>query len=413
MTFKRRFLAASFVAIPAVMTLVLVFDKPRAETAADPDVLQAVSTPARSLKPDETPIPVKAVEIRRDELVVRLRSPAEAVAERQAVLKTEVAGVVKALQAREGFQVKAGELLATLDDRAYRLALERQEATRLRLLSEMLLEKRFGRSTEASETEPGKIDQAKSDLAEVESKFHEGLISKEGLEKAVKVYETALIESGLRKDDVMAASKGLTQAEVDVRTAELDLEKTIIRAPFAGIITGINVSPGEHAAPGRDLLTIVDIGAIKVIARVLESEVGKVRAGRAADLRFSAYPDRVFRGVVEAVSPVINPEDRTCAVRVAVENPGEEIKPGMHAEVEIAAEVHAERLLVPREAVLVRGGRKLVFVVEEGLAKWRAIEVGLENESFAEVLDGVKEGDMVIVEGHFTLAHDARVSVTN
>jgi multidrug efflux pump subunit AcrA (membrane-fusion protein) len=98
-------------------------------------------------------------------------------------------------------------------------------------------------------------------------------------------------------------------------------------------------------------------------------------------------------------------------VHIAVENPQEEIKPGMHAEVEIAADIYKDRLLVPQEAVLVRGGRKLVFAVEEGLAKWRYIEVGLENKDYAEVLDGVKEGEMVIVEGHFTLAHDARVQV--
>jgi RND family efflux transporter MFP subunit len=222
----------------------------------------------------------------------------------------------------------------------------------------------------------------------------------------------SLIEAGLKKEEVMAASKGLTQAEIDVKTAELDLAKTKITAPFAGIITEIKVSPGEHLEPGRDLFTLVNISEIKVLAKVLESEVGKMRVGREVDLRFSAYPDKVFKGAVEAISPVVNPEDKTCAVHVVVENPQEEIKPGMHAEVEIAAEVYKDRLLVPQEAVLVRGGRKLVFVVEEGLAKWRYIEVGLENESYAEVLDGVKDGENVIVEGHFTLAHDARVIIT-
>jgi hypothetical protein len=78
-------------------------------------------------------------------------------------------------------------------------------------------------------------------------------------------------------------------------------------------------------------------------------------------------------------------------------------------EVEIAADIW-DRLLVPGSRAV--GGRKLVFAVEEGLAKWRYIEVGLENKDFAEVLDGVKEGEMVLVEGHFTLAHDARVQVS-
>lgn len=88
-----------------------------------------------------------------------------------------------------------------------------------------------------------------------------------------------------------------------------------------------------------------------------------------------------------------------------------EIKPGMHAEVEIAADIYKNRLVIPREAILVRGGRKLAFVVQGELAKWRYIKTGLENEKYAEVLEGIKEGELVITEGHFTLAHDARVRI--
>jgi RND family efflux transporter MFP subunit len=194
------------------------------------------------------------------------------------------------------------------------------------------------------------------------------------------------------------------------------LEKTVIRAPFAGILTDLKVSPKERLEAGREICTLVDIGRIKVKAKVLESEIGKMQTGREVDLRFSAYPDKVFKGTVEAVSPIINTEDKTCAVHIGVANINEEIKPGMHAEVEIAAEINKDRLLVPQEALLVRGGRKLVFVVENGIAKWRYVEVGLENEHYAEILPstepgwGVAEGEQVIIEGHFTLAHDARVA---
>jgi RND family efflux transporter MFP subunit len=209
----------------------------------------------------------------------------------------------------------------------------------------------------------------------------------------------------------MAAMKGLTQAEINVKMAQIALEKTTIRAPFSGVITDIKVSPGENITVGRDLFTLVNISRIRVHARVLESEIGKMKVGREVDLNFSAYPGKVFKGKVSAISPVVNAEDKTCKVFVDVDNPKEEIKPGMHAEVEIAAEIHKNRLLVPQDAILTRSGRKLLFVVEEGLAKWRYIEVGLENEDFAEVLDGVEAGEQVIVEGHFTLAHDASVKV--
>ena len=140
-------------------------------------------------------------------------------------------------------------------------------------------------------------------------------------------------------------------------------------------------------------------------------------AGREVDLRFSAFPARTFRGRIEAVSPVIDAADKTCGVYVSMDNLSEEIKPGMHAEVEFPTEIFTGRLLVPQQAILVRGGRKLVFAVEGDIAKWRYIEVGLENERFAEVLPGkepgwgVSAGDTIIVEGHGTLAHDTKVSI--
>jgi RND family efflux transporter MFP subunit len=221
----------------------------------------------------------------------------------------------------------------------------------------------------------------------------------------------------IQKDEIIAAAKGLTQAEIDVKKARINLEKTSIRAPFSGIITDVNISPEEHVSPSIELFTLVNIERIQVHAKVLESEIGKMQVGREVELRFSAYPDRIFKGQVKAISPVVNPEDKTCTVFIEASNPDEDIKPGMHAEVEIVAEIFENRLLVPQEAILHRGGRKLVFVHEDGFAKWRYVQTGLENEDYAEILpaerqgEGVIEGEPVLIEGHFTLAHDARIRI--
>ena len=361
---------------------------------------------------EAAPLSVKAVPAVRDEVVIGLKSPGEAFTERKIAVKAEVGGVIRSLTATEGLHVKEGELLVALDEREYRLRLEKLQALRLKALSELLLEKQFAAAEAApAPSSAAALAKAKDAADKANELFGKGLVSRAEWKSAQRDYELALIGSGGKRDEIMSSSKNLTQTEVDVEIAEMELDKTRIRAPFAGIVTDVKVSPREHVDAGRELFTLVSIVPIKVKARVLESEIGKMKVGREVDVRFAAYPDRVFKGTVEAVSPVVNAEDKTCAVHIAVGNPAEEIKPGMHAEVEIAAEIYRERLVVPQEAILVRAGRKLVFVVEEGLAKWRYVEIGVENERLAEILDGVKEGELVITEGHFTLAHDARVAV--
>ena len=409
MIFSKKILIISLIVIVIAVLAFFIFFRGKPDESEEASA-QDSAEEARKVK--ETPLPVKVVEARKGDLIIKLKSPGEAVTNMKINMKAEVAGVIKSLNVEESKHVKKGELLVALDDEKYRLDLEQEEATRLKVLSELLVEKRFA---EPGETRSGpdreKIQKAKDDYEEARRRFRGGLTSRAEFEKANTEYELSLIESGEKKEEILAATKGLTQAEIRVKAAQMNLEKTKIKAPFSGLIHDIKVSPQEHVTSGRELFTLVNIDRIRVHAKVLESEIGKMKVGREVDLKFSAYPGKIFKGEVKAISPVINPQDKTCNVIIDVANPEEEIKPGMHVEVEIAAEIHKDKLLIPQDAVLVRSGRKLAFVVEEGLAKWRYIDVGLENEDYAEVLDGLKEGESVIIEGHFTLAHDARVRI--
>jgi RND family efflux transporter MFP subunit len=422
MRIPKAVLAGSLVLTLAVAAYFLSLDKGTARSA-DPaeNILagpSAAASPPAPTQAEAAPLPVKVARAFLGDLIMTLKSPGEAYTEKRIAMKAEVGGTVKSLSAAEGRHVREGDLLIELHDREYRLNLERLEAQRLRYLSELFLDRQFSITQESpSQAEADKLAKAQADYDRTAEGFKGGIASQADFERAQAALELALIEAGRKKDEVQAATKGLTQAEVDVKIARLDLEKTRIRAPFAGVVTDVKISPKERIDPGRELFTLVDISRIKVKAKVLESEVGKVVAGREVGLRFSAFPGRPFRGRIEAVSPVISAEDKTCGVYVAMDNPSEEIKPGMHAEVEFPTEIFPGRLLVPQQAILVRGGRKLVFAVEGDTAKWRYIEVGLENERFAEVLPGkepgwgVSAGDTVIVEGHITLAHDTKVSI--
>jgi len=409
MIFSKKILIISLIVIVVAVLAFFIFFRGKPDESEDASA-QASAEEARKVK--ETPLPVKVVEAQIGDLIIKLKFPGEAVTNMKINMKAEVAGVIKSLNVEESKHVKKGELLVELDDEKYRLELEQEEATRLKVLSELLVEKRFAGPRETrSGPDREKIQKAKDDYEEARRRFRSGLTSRAEYEKANTEYELSLIESGEKKEEILAATKGLTQAEIRVKAAQMNLEKTKIKAPFSGLIHDIKISPQEHVTSGRELFTLVNIDRIRVHAKVLESEIGKMKVGREVDLKFSAYQGKIFKGEVKAISPVINPQDKTCTVIIDVANPEEEIKPGMHVEVEIAAEIHKDKLLIPQDAVLVRSGRKLAFVVEEGLAKWRYIDVGLENEGYAEVLDGVKEGESVIIEGHFTLAHDARVRI--
>jgi RND family efflux transporter MFP subunit len=415
MILSKKILTISLIVIGICVAVYFFVIKNGAEPGqgeSSPDVDEA------SEKVVETPIPVKVDKARIGELIISLKSPGEAVTNRMVTVKTEVTGIIKNLNVEEGKHVEEGDVLLELDDRQFRLELERAQADRLSKLSELLLEKQFeGTKTVLDPSEMDKIQKAKKEYERIQDLHRKGLISENEYVDAYTMYEMALIESGDKKDEIRSASKGLTQAEIAVKTAQMNLEKTKIKAPFSGIITDIQVSPQEHITTGRDVFVLVNISRIQVHATVLESEIGKMREGREVILRFSAYPDKYFNGKVKSISPIVNPEDKTCKVIIDVANPEEAIKPGMHAEVEIAAEIHTNRLLVPQDAILDRGGRKLAFVVQDGMAKWRYVQVGLENDEFAEILpsdregEGIKEGETVIVDGHFTLAHDAKVTI--
>jgi len=409
MIFPKKILLGALVLIIVGLVVFFLVIKEGPENAVD----ESSSESGEEVqKARDLPLPVKVTTAEKGNLIIKLKAPGEAVTNKKIAMKAEVSGVVQKLNVEESQHVKQGDLLVQLDDREYRLNLERADAERLSKLSTILVEKKFGELGEIPvSSDREKIQKAKEEYDNASELFRKGLISRKNFEQASADYELALIESGEKKDEILAASKGLTQSEVEVKKARLDLEKTEIRAPFSGIITDIKISPREHLSSGRELFSLVDISHIQVYAKVLESEIGRLQVGREVEIKFSAYPEKVFKGRTKAISPIINPEDKTCKVVIEVDNPGEEIKPGMHAEVEIPAEIYKDRLLIPQEAVLVRSGRKLAFVVKDGLAKWRYLEVGLENEDYAEIIDGVKEGEVVIIEGHFTLAHDARVRI--
>ncbi len=220
------------------------------------------------------------------------------------------------------------------------------------------------------------------------------------------------------RDRIARSVTGLDQAQVEHRRALLDLEKTAVRAPFGGRVADLKVVPGQLVRAGDELLTLVDLSPIKVELQALGTEVVNLEEGRIANLTFTAFPDTIFTGRIQTINPVIDPTNNTARVTVHLPNTDGRIKPGMFAEAELQARNFPDRILVPRAAVLERGDRRtMLFVFEEGRAKWRYVTTALENEQLVELVEGdedwVAPGEIVLVDGHHYLTHDAAVQLVD
>ena len=221
MRIPRAVLAGSLVLILAAGVYFLFLNKGIAKPeGAGEDPSAGSSSAATPAAPDQkaeaAPLPVKVAKALVGDLVMTLKSPGEAYTEKRIAMKSEVGGVVKNLFAAEGRHVREGDLLVELDDREYRLRLEQLEAQRLSKLSELFLDRQFSVSaTPPSKELVDKLARAQADYDRMSDGFKSGVVAQADLEKAQAALELALIEAGSKKDEVQAASKGLTQAEVE------------------------------------------------------------------------------------------------------------------------------------------------------------------------------------------------------
>jgi RND family efflux transporter MFP subunit len=170
------------------------------------------------------------------------------------------------------------------------------------------------------------------------------------------------LKEGKFREEIAAARSGVAVARADLERARLSLERTEVRAPFDGVVSGLTLSPGEQVMVNQVLFTLVDNINIEAEVGVLEADVGKIAPGVDAILAIPALGDTI-PARVDIVSPQFNRETRTCQVLMRLKNDQGRMRPGMFARALIAGERFPDRLLVPREAVLTRDGRPLVFKV--------------------------------------------------
>lgn len=217
-------------------------------------------------------------------------------------------------------------------------------------------------------------------------------------------------------DDLVEASRrrlelwGITSRQIEqLSQGESNLDVTVY-SPTSGTITERKVTQGQYVNTGDVLYTLADLNQVWIKADVYESQVPEVRVGQAAVITTDALPNQKVQGRVEFIEPTANAQTRTVAVHVHVANPGMRLRPGMFVRATFASTA-ADRLVIPRSAVLATGMQKLVYVAKgDDIFEARRVELGPSSDDLYPVLAGLTPGERVATNGNFLIDSQTRLS---
>jgi len=265
-------------------------------------------------------------------------------------LRFQVAGMIESFNFREGDKVKKGETIARLDQ------------------SDALL----------------KLKQAQIELEEYEKLYSIGAIVKSKLE----------------------------QARLAARLASSEFEKTFLRAPKDGIIGDKNAEVGEFITPNVKVATLVNLENVVAELGIIEKEIDRVFLGQNVTVNVDTYPGIDFTGTVSNISPLIAGKSKTLTVKANLDNPGGLLLPGMFARIKISIFEKDNALIIPSDSLDRSTGEFRVFVVgDDNVTYAQRVEVAYLSSDYAQIAEGVDEGELVVMEKPESLADGKRVKI--
>jgi len=325
----------------------------------------AAAPPAKPVGAAHEPPPalrVSALRIEPTKLAEKITATGTLLAEEGVELQAETSGKITTIRFAEGAQVRKGELLVKLND-ADLLATHSRAKYRRQLA--MLRERRLAQ------------------------------LVKQGVSRQEE-YDTALSELNVQ------------EAEIDL--SEAQIAKTEIRAPFDGVVGLRHVSEGAFVNATTRIATLQRLDRLKIDFSVAEQYAARIRIGGPIEFTV-AGARRSFRGRIYAIDPRIDAATRTVLIRAMCPNPDAQLLPGAFANVEITLAEVEDALLVPAVAVVPGLNEKNVFVVRDGKAERRAVEVGTRTAGTVQILSGLAPGDVVITSGLQQVRAGQRVTV--
>ncbi len=349
-----------------------------------------------------------ALVMRRD-LVLPVKAEGRVRARHTSEIRFERAGRIDRVYVQEGQRVRKGQVLVRLDDRELRLSLEEATSRYLRGLGQLAVEEDQHRGSQDAERT------LEEQRVELERRQRAGEISREQRLDLELELGMAAVRDGAYRRELLEVRSGVAAARADAARLRIELERTEVRAPFAGVISGLELNQGENVQVGQAVCRLVDDVNVEAAVGVLESDLAVVAVGKPALLEVPAL-GRSIPLAVDVIDPEVAVDSRTCRVLLRLRSDEHRVKPGMFVRASIAGEVLADRLLVPRQAIVTRDGRPVLFKVEDGRARWVYVQLGRQNDQLVEIerVDQggpLDPGTQVLVSNHLTMTHDAKIKV--
>ncbi len=327
--------------------------------ASDP----AASAEAGENDEEAAPVPVEVDGAVRDEVVAIYTGTAALETDEDAMVVAKVSGEVESISVEEGDTVRAGQVLARLDGDRLRLEMERARANLAKL------EQEYKRNTQLKER---------------------GLVS-----------ATAFEDIKYEMDALRAA----------FNLARLEVSYTEIKAPVDGVVAQRFIKVGNTLAVNDPVFHITGLDPLIAYLHVPEKEFRKLAAGQSAEVRVDAIPDKGFAGVIERISPVVDPQTGTFKVTLNVTDPSGRLKPGMFGRFNVVYDRREDTLLVPRVAMVDDESEHALFVVENGKAVRRQVRTGYPQGDQIEIVEGLDGTEEIVVVGQNGLKDGMDVEV--
>ena len=323
---------------------------------------------------------VELAAITRGDVAAHLTVVGNLVGEQTVDVAPKTGGRLVSVSVQLGDRVRRGQTIAKVEDRE---------------IVEQV------RSAEASaEVAKATIRQREADLRVAEVNFDRSknlygrqLLAKQALDDAESRYLSAQAQIDLSKAQLM-------QNEARLEELRINLQNTTVVSPIDGFVGRRNVDAGAMVSQNQPIVSVVEIGRLRLVAAVIEKDLRMVSAGDVADVEVDAYPGDHFRGRIARVAPVLDPATRTALMEVEIPNPDFRLKPGMYARVSLTIEEHKGALVAPKQAVIdFENQRGVWMTTDENRARFVPVELGIEDADRIEIQSGLKEGDRIVSVG--------------